>query len=153
MSGKGQQIDGKHVVGWRERVDLPEWGVTRLLAKSDTGARSSAVHAENIEHVGEDRVAFDVVYSRKHPDRRERVTCPIVRMAPIRSSNGEVDERITVETMLRLGPVKKTIEVTLVSRELMQCRMLIGRSALEPEFVVDPSRTYVATRPPKKRVK
>ncbi|MFG0307069.1 MAG: ATP-dependent zinc protease [Phycisphaerales bacterium JB040] len=139
-----------HVAGWRERVDLPDWGVARLLAKADTGARSSAVHAENIEHVGTQRVAFDVVYSRKHPEHRERVVCPIARSATIRSSNGELDERIIVETTLRLGPVRKTIEVTLVSRELMQCRMLIGRSALEPEFLVDPGRTYLLSHPPKR---
>jgi len=141
----------QHVVGWRERVDLPDWGVSRLLAKADSGANSSAVHAENIEHVGDDRVAFDVVYSRKHPEHRERIECPIARSATIRSSNGEVAERITVETTLRLGPIRKTIEVTLVSRELMQCRMLIGRSALEPEFLVDPGRTYLLTHPPRKK--
>ena len=140
-----------HVVGWRERVDLPDWGVTRLLAKSDTGANSSAVHAENIEHLDDNHVAFDVVYSRKHPERRVRVKAPIARSAIIRSSNGESHERIIVETTLRLGPIRKTIEVTLVARELMQCRMLLGRTALTPEFLVDPERTYLLTRPPKQR--
>ncbi len=37
------------VIGWREYIDLPEWGVTRMRAKIDTGARTSAIHVEDID--------------------------------------------------------------------------------------------------------
>jgi hypothetical protein len=134
-----------HVIGWRERVDLPEWGVKRLLAKADTGARSSAVHAERIEHVGSGVVAFDVVYSRAHPDRFVRVEAPIVRETMVRSSSGHEDARIVVSTLLRAGPFERRVEMTLVSRELMQCRLLIGRTAMEGALVVDPSNAFLLT--------
>jgi hypothetical protein len=145
LSAAGEQL----ISGWRERVDLPDWGVARLLAKADTGAYSSAVHAENIVHQDDDTVAFDVVYRRNHPERRVRVEAPIARSAIVRSSNGETHERIFVNTTLKIGPIVKTIEVTLVARELMQCRMLIGRSALCPELTVDPSNKYLLTRAPR----
>ena len=143
------QPDTRQIIGWRERVDLPAWGVKRLLAKADTGARSSAVHAENIKELGDDRVAFDVVYSRAHPEHRERVEAPIARRVLIRSSTGHADQRLIVRTTLKVGRVLlENVEVGLVSRELMQCRLLIGRTALDG-LLVDPSRMYLLTRAPK----
>ncbi len=145
------------VFGWRERVDLPAWGVRRLLAKADTGARSSAVHAENIRHLPSGLVAFDVVYSRTHPDRFVRVEAPIVRETVVRSSTGHSTERIVVRTTLRAGPFEREVEMTLVSRELMSCRLLIGRTALTgvagvPGVLVDPERPYLLTpRKPKRK--
>ena len=32
-----------HTIGWKERVDFPEWRLRRIRAKVDTGARSSAL--------------------------------------------------------------------------------------------------------------
>lgn len=150
MSVRTGEPGGVVVIGWRERVDLPAWGVRRLLAKADTGARSSAVHAEAIEELGGGRVAFDVVYSRAHPEHRERVEAEVVRRALVRSSTGHADERPVVRTELVIGKVRREVEMTLVSRELMSCRLLIGRTALEG-LVVDPSRAYVLTRAPRSR--
>lgn len=140
-------MSGPSVIGWRERVDLPAWGVTRLLAKADSGARSSAVHAENIAELPRERVAFEVVYSRAHPEHRQRVECDIARRVRVRSSSGHADERLVVRTELVIGPFRREVELTLVSRELMSCRMLIGRTALDG-LLVDPSRTYLLTRSP-----
>jgi len=137
------------VIGWRERVDLPSWGVRRLLAKADTGARSSAVHAEEIQRLPDDRVGFWVVFSRVHPEHRVWVDAPIARTTQVRSSSGHQHERIFVRTPLRAGPIEREIEVGLVSRELMECRMLIGRIALGEDVLVDPSRKYLLTRPPR----
>jgi len=132
-------------IGWRERVDLPDWGVRRLLAKADTGARTSAVHAERIERLPNGRVAFDVVYSRAHPEHSVRVEAPIVREAHVRSSSGEGGERLFVSTRLRIGAFEREVEMTLISRELMSCRMLIGRTAMAGRLVVDPTREYLLT--------
>ncbi len=144
------------IFGWRERVDLPAWGVRRLLAKADTGARSSAVHAENIQHRPNGLVAFDVIHSRTHPDRFVRVEAPIVRETVVRSSTGHTTERIVVSTTLRAGPFEREVEMTLVSRELMSCRLLIGRTAMAPipdaaPVLVDPARSYLLT--PKKQTR
>ena len=136
----------KTVVGWRERVDLPEWGVKGILAKVDTGARTSAIHVENVRHTDPGHVAFEVVRSRKPGGERVTVEAKIVRETRIRSGTGHFQERIVVATTMRLGKKERRIEATLVSRMDMICRMLIGRTALEGDFLVDVSLRHTAAK-------
>lgn len=136
-------LRGRTLIGISERIDLPDWDVSQLRAKIDTGARTSALHVDAVEVLPGDRARFSVVLHRKHTDRRVVVEAPIVRRARVRSSSGRAEERIFVATTMRLGPVEKLIEVSLASREPMIYRMLLGRSALHHDFVVDPSHRYL----------
>lgn len=131
------------VIGWKEVVDLPEWGIRSLVAKSDTGAKSSAIDVRNIEEVDADAVAFDIILNRKDRNQTIRVTAPIVSKVRIRSSNGKLQERFKVRAALKVGPIIKEVDFSLVSRSRMICRILLGRTALSPEFLVDPERTYL----------
>ena len=128
------------LIGWTELVDLPEWGIRRLRAKVDTGARTSALHVQNIEELPRGKVRFDVVLHRKKRDRRIHVLTSITRRGRVRSSNGQLTERLFVQTVLRLGPVEKRIEVSLVDRQKMIHRMLLGRSALTGPILIDVDR-------------
>ncbi|MCC6875336.1 MAG: ATP-dependent zinc protease [Sandaracinaceae bacterium] len=144
-------LRGRTLIGITERVALPEWQIRSLRVKIDTGARTSALHVDEVELIDEDHVRFWVVLHRKNRDRRVRVETRIVRRARVRSSTGGSEERLFVATTIRLGPVEKEIEVSLARREPMIFRMLLGRSALAHDFVVDPSHRYVAT--PRRRPK
>ena len=139
------------VIGWTEYVDLPEWGIRGLRAKVDTGARTSALHVDNVLEVG-DHVTFDVVLRRRERSRRVRVRTRIVRRGGVRSSTGERTRRLFVRTALRLGPVAKYVEVSLVDRGEMIHRMLLGRSALTGPILIDVNRrlTLEKTRRPRK---
>jgi hypothetical protein len=130
-------------IGWAERVDLPAWGIVGLRAKVDTGARSSALHVDRIEELDRDRVRFEVVLDRRHPDHRVTVETRIVRRALVRPSTGHSAVRLFVMAPVRIGPVEHEIEVSLAGRERMIFRMLIGRSALTSLFLVDVSERYV----------
>lgn len=141
------------LIGWNEYVDLPEWGVSKLRAKVDTGARTSALHVENLRELASGRAAFDVVLDRRKSHRRVHVIARIRRRAKVRSSTGHYETRIFVATRLRLGPVERDIEVSLVSREQMIFRMLLGREALGPPFLIDAHRRAIQRRVSKKRSK
>ena len=134
---KDQRTPVLVLIGWTEYVDLPDWHIRRLRAKVDTGARSSALHVENIRELKRGIVRFDVVLHRRERDRRVHVRAHVKRRARVRSSNGEMSERLFVETTLRLGSVEKTIEVGLVDRAKMIHRMLLGREALSGPFLID----------------
>src|SRR3954465_14218136 len=135
------------VIGVTEYVDIPAWRILRLRAKIDTGARSSALHVENIRELGAGRVRFDVRLSRSQSERRVTVEARIARRGQVRPSSGEPEERIFVAVKVRIGPVEREVELSLVDRGRMIFRMLIGRRALAHAFLVDPSRRYILNKP------
>ena len=139
------------VIGVTEYVDIPAWRILRLRAKIDTGARSSALHVENIRELGSGRVRFDVRLSRSESERRVRVEARIARRGQVRPSSGEPEERIFVAVKVRIGPVEREIELSLVDRGRMIFRMLIGRRALAHAFLVDPGRRYLLHQPSSQR--
>ena len=138
--------------GWREWVSLPELGVDWIKAKIDTGARTSSLHAFDVEEFtrdGEDWVRFAV-----HPwqeTREDAVVheCPVHDRRAVRSSSGHTEERIVVLLELSLASHTVTAETTLSNRDQMGFRMLVGREALRQGFVVDPGRSFLAGRAPR----
>ena len=139
------------VVGWREWVALPDWGVPWTKAKIDTGARTSAMHAfdlESFEREGVPWIRFVV-----HPWQRSAsdgvpVEAPLVGSKEVRSSSGAASSRPVVHTSIRLAGVATDVDITLTRRDEMGFRMLVGRQALRGRFVVDPARSYAGGKPP-----
>jgi hypothetical protein len=136
------------VVGWREFIDLPDWGITRLKAKIDTGARTSAIHVNSLEELPDGRVRFQVVVKEKPNLRTTIVEAEPVRRTTVKPSSGIRQERLVFRTCLKIGPIEREIELSLVSRKGMLCRMLIGRMALPSHVVVSPVKKYLHSDPP-----
>jgi hypothetical protein len=143
----------KRTIGWRERVAFPDWKIAGIQAKIDTGARTSALHVDEVSELPGDRIRFNVVLNRKQPAKKVTVEAKVVRTTRVRSSSGHQQKRYVVEAKIKIGPVTKVIETSLVSRANMTCRMLIGRKALEGDFLVDASKRYVFGGPPKNKAK
>ncbi len=144
MLHKHQQTrHGPLIIGWREMISLPEWGVRRLLAKSDSGARGSAIDVDNIKVLEDGKISFDIVLDRKDRSRTRHVVTDLAGVTRVRSSNGQIQERYKVRTTLRIGDVEKEVEFTLVNRRRMLCRALLGRSALGRDFLIDSSSKYL----------
>src|SRR5690606_18237233 len=138
------------VLGWRERIDIPDWGVRGVRAKIDTGARTSAIHVSGLKPMADDRVRFDVVV-RERPRRVVSVEAEVVRWSNVRPSSGRAQSRPVVRTRLCIGGIEREADGGLVSRRGMLCRMLVGRRALDG-LLVDPAQRYLLTsRPPSGR--
>ena len=135
------------VIGAAEYVDIPAWGVYRLAAKVDTGARTSALHVENVRTLPGGRVRFDVRLHRREPERRVAVEAHVHRKGRVRSTSGEAEPRLFVRVSVRVGGVKKRLELGLVDRRHMIYRMLLGRSALAGSFLVDAGRRFLSSMP------
>src|SRR5262245_38860120 len=134
------------LVGWKENVDFPEWKIRRVKAKIDTGARTSALDVAEFRLFEEDqRLMAELLLAlhRKRPERVWKVCVPVVRMVLVANSGGVREERPLIEATIRLGPVTKRIPVTVTSRSGMRFPMILGRKALEGDFVVDVSRKYL----------
>lgn len=140
-------------IGWREWVALPDLGVTRIKAKIDTGARSSALHAFDLEHFrrrGHDMVRFAIHTLQRSSKRVIIAEAEMMDERIVRSSNGVHALRPVILTRVELLGESWPIELTLASRDEMGFRMLLGRQAVRGRFLIDPGRSYLAGRPPKK---
>ena len=136
------------IAGWREWIALPDAGVPWIKAKIDTGARTSSMHAFDVEDAGE-TVAFSVHPWQDSTEDSRRIELPVHDRRLVRSSSGHEEERIVV--LLAVALVGRTIdaELTLSNRDSMGFRMLIGREALTQGFVVDPSASFLGGRAPR----
>ena len=135
----------KVVVGWREWVALPQADVPWVKAKIDTGARSSSIHAfdlEVFEEDGHERVRFSIHPWQRSDEDHVELSLPVLDMREVRSSNGQVEKRYAVSLDVTLAGRTITTVMTLSNRDEMGFRMLIGREALERGFLVDSSLSY-----------
>lgn len=136
-----KEVWEKIIVGSEEWCGLPDLGIPAIQARIDSGAKTSALHAVNIQPFlkgKEQWVRFEV-----HPIRtNRRVTthseAKITSRRGVRSSNGVLEKRFVINTTLKLGSANWPIELTLTDRDEMGLRMLIGREAMEQRILVDP---------------
>jgi hypothetical protein len=144
------KVSSLPVIGWREWVGLPDFGIEAIKVKVDTGARSSSLHASELrefERDGEKWVRFKV-----HPVQRKRdmtvdIEARIIEYRSVRSSSGKSTIRPVIATQLKLLGITWPVELTLASRDKMGFRMLLGREAFRGRFLVDAGRSYFSGKP------
>lgn len=144
------------LLGWKEYAALPDWDITKLRVKLDTGAKTSAIHVAQLREVGTHDhegqtlpvVRMVIPLSRRDPGRRVEVTAPVIGYKSVRDTGAKAERRPVVRTRLRCGPIDTTIDVTVTDRSGMIFRMILGREALAGRAVVDCSRSYTVPAPP-----
>ena len=144
--------DEKLVLGWREWVGLPELGLDSVKAKVDTGARTSALHAFELDTFtenGVDRVNFKIHPVQKNVDLVVNCVADIIDERFVTDSGGHREQRLIISTLLTIGRWSWPIEMTLTSRDNMMFRMLLGRTAMKGVAMVDPARSYTTGKKPR----
>ncbi|HZA02056.1 MAG TPA: RimK/LysX family protein [Hyphomicrobiaceae bacterium] len=134
------------VIGWEEWVALPDLGLPAIKAKVDTGAKTSALHAFQIEPFGPPSapmVRFGIHPIPGRDDIEVYCSAPVVDRREVTSSNGEKETRLVIGTRVRIGDRDWPIEVTLTNRQSMAYRMLLGRQAIREDIRVDPSASFL----------
>ena len=139
-------MDNKIIVGSEEWCGFPNLAIPAILARVDSGAKTSSLHAFNITTFKRNNtpwVGFDV-----HPlqnNRRTVIRCeaPVVDRRRIKSSNGTTEKRYVIRTPFSIGNSDTSwdIELTLTNRDSMGYRMLLGREAMKNRMLVDPAES------------
>ena len=140
------------IAGWREWVSLPQVGVRWIKAKLDTGARTSSLHAFDLEEIvladGRDGVRFGVHPWQDSEEDAVVVEWPVLDRREVRSSSGHTEERIFVLMDVKLLGRTIPTEISLTNRDEMGFRMLIGREALRNGFLVTAAESFLGGRAP-----
>lgn len=125
---------------------LPDLNIPGIKAKTDTGARTSTLHAFRVEPYQKCNqlwVRFTI-----HPDQYDTgnwIEChaAVKDQRLVSDSGGHKQLRYIIETQMCVGHHAFMAEMTLTCRDDMRFRMLLGRTALNGRFIVDPSVSYL----------
>ncbi len=145
-------MNPKLLLGWKEYCALPRLKIPLIVAKIDTGADTSCLHAINIEpflQEGQKHVRFDTHPKRFDDDFTKTCIAPVVDYRIIRSSNGDHEERYVVETELIIGGSAFIIDISLSNRVELNFRMLLGRQFLKGHSLIDVSLALNQGKPNK----
>ncbi|MBF0612222.1 MAG: ATP-dependent zinc protease [Magnetococcales bacterium] len=138
----------KPVTGWCEWVDVPTVSPLPILAKMDTGARTSSLHALDVHLVTLEEGVF--VQFKVHPKQRSRLPelicqAPLLEQRIFKDSGGHREKRYVVSVGLHMGGKSWPIELSLTNRSTMGFRLLLGRTALRG-WLVAPGKSHILTR-------
>ncbi len=139
----------KKVMGWREWVSLPSLKVLNIKVKVDSGARTSALHAEDIEvfkKAGREWVRFTIFPLQNSRRGKVLAEAEVIAHRRIRSSSGTETRRPVIRTELKVGEDHWPIEISLVNRDIMGFRMLLGRTAVRHGFLIDPGHAFLQSK-------
>ncbi|MCX7546015.1 ATP-dependent zinc protease family protein [Marinicella gelatinilytica] len=137
-------------IGWKEWGALPELGIDHIHMKTDTGAKTSAIHTVDYalyEKHNEEWVRFVVAPIQDDDDTTVECHLPVQDKRTVTNSGGIKSHRIVVETLLQIGNSQRRIELTLACRRKMKFRMLLGRQAMS-DILVKPDKAHLIKSKP-----
>ncbi len=136
----------KKTIGWKEWFGLDCLGLPAIKGKIDTGAKTSSLHAFNIENFyieDVEYVKFDIHPLQKNKRLVRTCVARVIERRMVSDSGGRKEKRFVIKSDLRIGQTKIRIEITLANRDSMTFRMLLGRDAVkQAKMVVDPSKSF-----------
>ena len=131
----------KIVIGQIENVAIGKTQ-TLFVAKIDTGAENSSLHAREIKLYKERGQAWVKFRIKNKYGKNYSFKKKVKRMATIKRKSAPDQLRPVVELDLCIGRVHKKVEVNLVDRSNFKYAFLVGKSFLSGVFLVDVEKSY-----------
>ena len=146
----------KKIIGWKEWFSLDCIALPAIKGKIDTGAKTSALHAFNIEtfYIEDvEYVRFDIHPLQKNKRFVRSCISRVIDRRMVSDSSGKKEKRIVIKSGLKIGDKKIRVELTLTNRDNMSFRMLLGREAImQAKMIVDISKSFVQGKLKKSKV-
>ncbi len=133
--------------GWLEYASFPELGIQNSVAKLDTGAYNSSIHARNIsvhcDPSAKDSGKGTVTFTYSPTGKAMECCFPIYDIRAVKSSNGEIQQRIYIKTRIQMGDKNWPIIINLADRSRMRFPVLIGRNSLRDNVIIHPGKKFM----------
>lgn len=136
----------KVIAGWVENIKVDDLHY-KIKAKLDTGAKTSSIHATNIESFKnneKDWVRFTLILTdnenNKHKINLEK---PRTRKTNIKKHDGTPDKRHVVVMKICFNGRTYNTEFTLADRREYIYDVLLGRQFLTQVAIIDSSATFL----------
>lgn len=146
----------KKTIGWKEWFGLDCLSLPAIKGKIDTGAKTSSLHAFNIENFyieNVEYVKFDIHPLQKNKQLVRTCVARVIDRRMVSDSGGKKEKRFVIKSDLRIGDKKIRVELTLANRDSMAFRMLLGREAIkQAKMLVDTSKSFLLGKPKRKEI-
>jgi len=133
----------KRTIGRVDRIDFPEFELFDLPAKVDTGAYGNSIHCEEWEVT--ENSSGKTLHFKLQPEGQKFSTSEYI-VKPVKSSMGATEKRFVIQTTAIIFATQYVIKMSLTKRSDMKYPVLLGRTLLNGNFIVDTASTNLSFR-------
>jgi hypothetical protein len=137
-----QLLKEKVLIGRIEWVHLPEMKI-RHKARIDTGAKTTSMHAVNIEEVEQRGDLFVKFQTVDAEGKTLEVVRKVISTQKVSNTAGFVSKRYVIKEKIKIGNIEREVNINLNDRSKMDYKFLVGRNLLLGRFIVDVARSHV----------
>lgn len=137
-----KEVLPKPIVGRVEWISIPGTSL-RLEARIDTGAKTSSLHAENIQEKQLGPDLYVEFQTRNDAGEAVLLSGKVILQTKVTSANGLTEKRYVIRKTVRIGNTEETININLNDRSQLDYRFLAGRNLLMGHYLVDVSKSHV----------
>ncbi len=139
---EAQLLKEKVLIGRVEWIELPELKL-KHKARIDTGAKTTSIHASNIEEVEQRGELFVKFQTLDSDGKKIELLRKVDTTQRVSNTAGVVTKRYVIKEKVKMGNIEREILINLNNRSGMDYKFLVGRNLLLGRYIVDVARSHV----------
>lgn len=136
------------IIGRKDVVSFPVFGLESVPVKIDSGAYSSSIHCSSVRLIHGDIDVLEVVFldaeTPGYTGKKELFTD--FSKKTVKSSNGVVQERFFIKGSIELFGINYETVFSLTERSGLKNPVLLGRRLLNKRFLIDTSKVNLSKK-------
>lgn len=148
-------IEDYKIIGRAEWCSLFGLNIPAILARIDSGAKTSSLQATDIVLIkqdNEDWVRFVVNPLQKNTELKIKCKAKVIGKRSVKGSFGISEDRFIIRTPITIADDTFDIEFSLANRNSMAFRMLLGREAMMGNYLINPGKKHIQKKYTKRQV-
>lgn len=133
-------------IGWCEWVSFPSLKVPAIEAQVDSDSKQSFLSIFDFSTFkeGEDlMISFGIYPIQNNTDIEVYSVVPVKTRRLITFENGDREWCYVIETEMRIGSLKKNIDLTLVKRDMSEFKLILASQTIKSLVRINPQKSYL----------